>query len=228
MNKISCVCVNTKTGTIAIKGGIKPVFLMELANDAGEILIKFFNVNKTPKGSYSVDRNGDFAKLYRLTIGENPVARFSRCDQLLTHFIGYQFFIEYEQAHSNRIGDYLRVTSIKPEFPFLGDGWTMTGHLIRGTRKKTSKNLAISKQRNGNFLAISRQFSGNADTDAGLEPRGLERGFNPIRLFPIQDKDIPNTTLIHSNKYIEEEKPITASPPGFDLEHIEINQRFIF
>jgi hypothetical protein len=207
---LPCQCVNTKIGSLAIKGGIKPVIIVELATDDGEIVIKFFNVNLTAKNNYTVDRNSAFAKLYRLTIGENPVPRFSRCDKLLNHFIGYQFLVAFEQATCKRTGNYLRATNIQPVFPVIGDSWTITGHLIKNVRKKPIKNQAIFEPSLSKNQAIFEHFLGNADSTLDKTAPSLEHGLNPIQhpLSKIETYSIPITKYIDSNT-----KGVTQPPP---------------
>ncbi len=227
MNKQLCQCVNTKIGAINIKAGKRPVFILELASDDGQLFIKFFNVNRTAKGNYTTDRNGDFAKLYRLTAGENPSARFSRCDKLLSHFVGHRFFISYELAGDRHGNDYLRATSIKPERSVVGDEWTLTGHLIINARKKPVKSSAKNRQRLGNFEAKNGQFLGNCNSTQGQTTQGLEPVFDPIPhpLSKIGASHIPNI----NNTYIREiGQNITDSPPAIDLANLAIDQQFVF
>ena len=203
------LCINAKVGSIPTSGGIKPVLIVELTNDAGEIAIKFFNAKLTAKGNLSVDRNSDFAKLYRLTTGNNPIPRFTRCNQLMGHLIGYQFIADTDQAISKKHENYLRVTNIKPLNPITGDTWCLTGHMIKNVRVKSNK-LAINKQRNGNKLAISWQFVGNGDSTLGHNERGLEGSFNPIQHPPSK---IGTFNILHSLRYKENEKYLNYSPP---------------
>jgi hypothetical protein len=224
MKDTSCICVNTKVGCIAVKGGIKPVFILELVADSGELLVKFFNVQKTTKGNYTVGRNSDFACLYRLTIGENPAARFSRADRLLGHFRGYEFSVEYIEALDKLNNFYQKVTAIKPLNPIVSEDWTITGHLIKSVSQK-GKKLAKNCQRDGNFLAKSWQKFGNCDQPQSQADQGPEQDFNPIQHPPyhIRTSNIPiNISSINNKGYM------TGPPPGVDLATLEINQKFLF
>jgi hypothetical protein len=221
---IQCICVNTKVGSIAVKGGIKPVFILELVADSGELLVKFFNVQKTNKGNYTVGRSSDFACLYRLTTGENPAARFSRADRLLGHFKGYEFSVEYAEAIDKLNNFYQKVTAIKPLNPVVSEGWTVTGHLIKNVSQKR-KNLAKNCQRDGNFLTKTWQEIGNCDQSQSQAAQGLEQDFDPIQHTPsnIITSNIPIDISLLNNKGI-----LTRPPPDIDLATIEINQQFLF
>lgn len=226
MKNIPCICVNAKIGMIAVKGGIKPIFILEFATDDGELLVKFFNTNRTKKGNYTVSRNSDFARLYRQTIGENPSARFSRADQLLNHFIGYQFLVQHIEALDKKNIFYRKVTSIYPLNPIVSEGWTATGHLIRSVRSK-NKNLAKSYQRDSNFLAKSRQNLSNCDQPQSYDTQGLEYDLDPIQHPPYQVE----TSHILINKdinYINREKSQKRPPPEINLATLEIDQQYLF
>ncbi|MBL1262460.1 hypothetical protein [Candidatus Methylomicrobium oryzae] len=177
---IKGTCANTKVGSIAVKGGIKPVFIIELITDSGELLVKFFNVQRTKKGNYAVGRNSDFARLYRITTGSNPAGRFSRADRLLGHFKGYEFSVEYIEALDKLNNIYQKVTAIKPLNPIVSEGWTVTGHIIKNVSQK-GKNLATNCQRDGNFLAKTWQKFGNCDQHQAQIDQGLEQEFDPTQ-----------------------------------------------
>jgi hypothetical protein len=221
---IQCACVNAKVGTIAVKSGIKPVFVFELADDQGELLIKFFNSDKTSKGNYTVGRNSDFARLYRLTIGDNPSARFSRADRLLGHFVGHGFLVEYTEAIDKLNNFYRKVTAIKPLNPVVSEGWTVTGHLIKNVSQKSRK-LASKCQRDGDFLTKTYQEVGNCDQPQAQMVQGLEQDFNPIQhpTYHIRTSNIPIDISLFNSKGI-----LIRPPPDIDLATLEIDQKFLF
>jgi hypothetical protein len=220
---IQCICVNAKIGTIAVRGGVKPVFIFELADDQGELLIKFFNSDKTSKGNYTVGRNSDFARLYRLTIGDNPSARFSRADRLLGHFVGYGFLVEYLEAIDKLNNFYRKVTAIKPLNPVASEGWTVTGHLTKNVSQKNKK-LEKNCQHDGDFLAKTCQDVDNCDQHQSQANQGSEQDFNPIQHTPsnIRTSNIPIDISLFNNKRL------TRPPPVIDLATLEIDQQFIF
>lgn len=222
MNKIICQCVSAKAGDIKISAGVKPILILELADKAGEIYVKFFNADRTPKGNITVGRNSDFAKLYRLAIGENPAARFSRADKLLSHFVGIWFDIKSESAISKRDSEYQRVTGIAPSHPIVLDGWTITGHLIKTARTKPVKNQAIFGQHFGKNQAIFVQFLGNCNPPQASESTGLADELNPISHSPYQigTYHIPIVKIV---SYTEGdfEKHITGSPPSFASQRLD-------
>lgn len=205
-----CVCVNTKIGNIAVPGGVKPVLILELATDGGEILIKYFNVSQTEKDNYTVPRNSDFARLYRLTTGQNPSARFSRADRLLSHFFGYEFNAEYVPALDKKNNQYLKVTAIRPCAPVDSDAWTITGHLRKSVSSKNKK-LEKNWQPIGKILAKTWQFSGNCNSTGSQIPQRLEDDFNPIQHPPSKVKPFKVPTDSRST-YTEEDH----DPPPFE------------
>jgi hypothetical protein len=215
-----CRCVNTKTGSISTQAGKKPVLILELVTNDGELLIKFFNAELTPKGNHTTDRNSSFAKIYRLTLGENPQARFSRSDKLLGNFVGQYFLVKFEEAVSNKVGNYLRVTDIKPAQPIITDGWTITGHLIKAVRKKSGKNQSIFSQRLGKNQSIFGQFSVNDNSTQAQVKSGATDVLNPIQhpLSKIRASYIPTDYTRDSNS--RGKSPL----PDIDLASIEINQ----
>nr|WP_305907704.1 hypothetical protein [Methylomarinum sp. Ch1-1]MDP4520477.1 hypothetical protein [Methylomarinum sp. Ch1-1] len=156
-------CVASKIGASHTQGGVKSVFVLELADvSTGELSIKFFNVELTKNGNYTVGRNSDFAKLYRLTIGENHSKRFSRANQLLSHFHGFEFSITDEVSKGQNGKRFKKVTKILPKHPVISDDWTPTGMLKMKPRKRPKS--ADSK---GNEKAKSRQQVGKKRQKVG-------------------------------------------------------------
>lgn len=130
-----CECVNTKIAKIHVAGGVKDVFLLELFDlDNGYQIIKYFNVNRSKAGNYTVGRQSDFAKIYRITLGANPSARFSRAEQLLGHMRGQQFITEYREDRASNGSSYYKATSIKPAAPVITEEWFPSG-ILRCKRK---------------------------------------------------------------------------------------------
>lgn len=164
---ILCVCSSTKIGTINTKGGVKPIFILELINEAtGRVVIKYLNVIKTLKGNYSVKHDSDFAKLYRITTGENPVARYSKVKQLLPHFIGYEFIAEYSDASTASIAHYFKVKKLLPAKPIIMDEWFESGKLKPKIRKRKQRashpnRSAINRKTVGNTLEKEWKKTGN-------------------------------------------------------------------
>lgn len=225
---ISAQCVGARVGEIRISAGVKPVLILELADKTGELHIKFFSAGRTAKGNITVGRNSDFAKLFRISTGENPAARFSRADKLLSHFLGLWFDIKSESAINKRDSEYQRVTSIAPRYPIVTDGWTITGHLIKNVRGKPDKKQAIFGQRFVNNQAIIGQLLGNCNSTSDGETTGLEGDFNPISHFPYQigaSHILTNRDISLSGR--EKPRPISTSPPLVDSETTEPTQHRI-
>lgn len=189
-------CIGTRIGTIDARGGTKPVLIMELYSDASEhIAIKFFNCKCNSKGSYAVPRNGDFAKLYRLTIGENPDKRFSKSQQLLKHFHGYCFVIPNYELQTTRNGkEYLKVKDIKPKKPIYKESWTNAGILKKSSNHRRmrpvtdSENEDTNRKLKGNLVEKKWQPTGNDKSPKTQYTRGLEADFNPTKKLQTSSK----------------------------------------
>lgn len=146
-----CECIEAKTGSVKTAGGKKDTIILTLVDiESNQELVFFINAVKNKSANYSVPRQGKFAKLYRLTTGENPSSRFSKAQQLMKHFIGKDFICEYETAKSTKGHCYNKVTSITPANAQQSDEWLSSGF----TRKKR-------RQINGNDLEKKWQSVGN-------------------------------------------------------------------
>lgn len=178
-----CECSNVKVAQIQTPAGKKDVFVLELTSECtGKSLIKFFNVDKTLKSNYTVKHNSDFAKLYRVTTGENPIPRFSRADQLLSHLIGYEFVAEFINAISSAGIPYFKVTNLQPVIPIVTFEWFPTGQLKAKKRrrkqkvtandelykrKKTISNeLTKVKKKTGNVLTMEKAVTPHLNLDS--------------------------------------------------------------
>jgi hypothetical protein len=150
--KSECVCMTTRTCVIPTKGGFIPRFIMELhPDDEREPVLKFFGVEKTPKGNYTAKPNSDFAKLYRLTTGLNPKKRWDRVARFLKHFHDERFIVDWEEIETPDKRTYLKATHIKPVNPIIDDGiWTETGSLIKAGRPYSNhRKRSISRGNTG-------------------------------------------------------------------------------
>ena len=199
---VLCECIDTRIGNIPTAGGVKPVFIMQLQNEAiPEPLIKYFNCSRSKSGNHTVPHNSDFAKIYRSTLGDNPTKRFSKAHQLISHLSGYWFIASYESAQSRSLKQYLKVTHIKPENPARNDAWTHDGSL-----KKAVKNPPIQTPENGDEMATDWRQSGekmatdwrrhgDGETLEASNSLGLEAVFHPTKKRPNQGKT--TNTLSH-------------------------------
>lgn len=192
---VLCECIDTGQIHIESRAGKTPVFLLTLETESGKTLCKFLNFKLTLKGSCTVGHDSDFAKLYRLTLGENPVKRFSKAKQLLSHFRGYSFFAEYKPAAWSNGSPFLKVTSLQPVDPRQNNDWTGTGKL----RKKSRKRPDLKQKNDGNEVEISRKSNdeniekewknnGNEKTLEPAETLGLEPIFNPTYNIPAREE----------------------------------------
>ena len=196
---VLCECIDTRIGTIPTAGGIKPVFIMQLQNEAiPEPLIKYFNCNLSDAGNHTVQHNSDFAKIYRSTLGDNPTKRFSKAHQLISHLLGYWFIVSYESAQSRSRKQYLKVTHIKPEAPVRNDAWTLDGTLKKIPKNSPFKTLengdemATDWRQSGEKMAMDWRRHGDDETLEASNSLGLEAVFHPTKKRPDQGK-ITNT-----------------------------------
>ncbi|WP_341325920.1 hypothetical protein [Methylotuvimicrobium sp. KM2] len=224
MNEILCECVDTKIGSIRVKSGKKPVFIFELVSDTGELFIKFFNANKTPKGNYSVARNSDFARLYRLSTGNNPIKKFSECQKLIKHMSGYMFLASFEAARDRRGNEYNRVIALKPAEPIISGEWTITGHLIKGVRQP-GKNWGHFGENPGKNWGKT----GESNSTSGQVNSGATAVFNPIQHLPchIEAYQVGSRHSINTIKGLSVHSPPTDS----DLKVVfdsEFEQKYLF
>jgi len=192
---ISCECIGTRIGAINTAGGEKPVFIMELHAEAiNAPLIKYFNCNTSTKNRYTVSSNSDFAKLYRLTLGENPTKRFSEAKHLLSHFQEHRFNADYEHASLKNGTRYFKVTQIMPELSCKSDRWTANGTLKKVSRKSQKPPPEIPdehRKSTGQLPDFYRINTGQVPDDKTLQhPKtlGLEVVFNPTKTLPTQGK----------------------------------------
>lgn len=207
-------CIDAKTGTIKVRGAEakripKPVLIFDLLSCIDQTAaIKFFQCNKTTKNNYTVSRKGDFAKLYRLTFGESPDARFSRADRLLGHFIGMHFWCETTLEADRLTGEsYHKVTSILPVEIHRSDDWTDTGvKRKKSTKKRSSQqkpldnSLAKIWQKSGKKLANSWQKVGNDESLQPAKTLGLQPFSIPLNHAQQEDKPI-NTCSNEGQKF---------------------------
>ncbi len=168
---VECTCIDAYTGSIKTSGGIKPVFILHLySHELDRNIIKFFNCNITKTGNYTVNKNSDFARLYRLTIGENPVARYSKAKQLLGHMVCESYVCEYVESKDKNDQTYFKAKNIKPVVPKMHDDWFENGQLKRkragrkrssSIKSKSEKSLETARIHIGNELESNRLESGN-------------------------------------------------------------------
>lgn len=149
-----CECINTKIALIDIQGIKRPVFLLELITEDGRLVIKYLNVKKLRSGNYSVQKQSDFAKLYRLAFGDNPSKRFSKSQQLLPHFNGMKFITTFEEALSTNGTKYFKAKKLEPINPIITAEWTSTGQLKGKSRRRyKTQNVKSLRGQSGDDLA---------------------------------------------------------------------------
>lgn len=128
----------------------------------GEMAVLFLNADKTKSG-YKVTHNGKFAKIYRLTIGDNPKARYSKAEQLRGHFLGQHLKCKTELASYANGDSYMKAVEAKPLTPIIKAEWTATGNLIGKNRRCQPSQQAIAiSPFNGNKVETVRKNYGNS------------------------------------------------------------------
>lgn len=179
-----CVCVEAKTGQISTPGGIKHRIILTLIDlQSSKKLCLFFNTSKNKSG-HSVRRSSNFAKLYRITLGENPSDRFSKSQQLMKHFIGEKFLCEYELARSSKGENYYKGTSIVPIAPCETNEWLPDGSelITKNRRRQKDTKRTDTRKSIGNQLAKERQLVGNLLETVNSEKPHEIRAEQPISL----------------------------------------------
>jgi hypothetical protein len=129
--------------------------ILDLVSFDGSLkVVAFFNVKKTKKGFYTVGHKSRFAKLYRSTIGDNPSRLKGKAHQLVKHFIGEQFYVDYKEALRDDRSLYFKATDISPIKPIETKEWFSNGELkakARGryvTKKNKNRTLRGKEQEN--------------------------------------------------------------------------------
>lgn len=183
--KIGLLCECIEVRIIKIRGGATSIFVLELyASEAGLTLTMYFNCDSKTKGLYKVSRKSDFAKMYRLTLGEVEEKRFSKSHQLLGHFLGCRFSVsKYESATLSNGTPYLKVTEIKPETPIFSDRWTSTGVLRKGLKNHlhTGEKVATERRKSGGYMEKNRRQHGDDKTMQAANSLDLEPVLNPTK-----------------------------------------------
>jgi hypothetical protein len=181
---VLCECVGWKQSISNINGVSQHSFVLDLCVvGTGEMLVKYLNCNSTTPNRFTVKHNGDFPKLYRLTLGSNPTKRFSDAGKLVSHFLGCRFIAQYKTVMGKNKMVYSKVVSLRPEKPILDDAWTSTG-MVKKTRKGCHKTaeypwniggLSVDERWNIGGLSVDEKTLQTANS------LGLEALFNPIQ-----------------------------------------------
>lgn len=177
-----CECIGAHISKVNTPGGFKPAITLTLfSHDLNKKMVYFCNAIKATvsKKNHSVKPNSNFAKLYRLTTGNNP--KFSKSQQLMKHLIGEWFCCEYSQDKDKNGLPYFKVTSIKPLAPITDGNWLPDGTLI-----KDKTNSAIkpdnSQHLSGTSLAPNWQQTGTDLAPPSAENLQPERAGAPIQV----------------------------------------------
>jgi hypothetical protein len=181
---VLCECTDWRQSVSDFEGIGQHSFILDLCViSTGEMLVKYLNCNSTTKNRYTVKHNGDFAKLYRLALGSNPIKRFSEAQHLVSHFLGCRFFAQYTTAIGNDKKVYLKVVSLKPEKAILSDTWTSTG-MVKKARKARHKIPETYRNITGDLPETYRNITGktpDAKTLQAQQTLHREPLFNPTQ-----------------------------------------------
>jgi hypothetical protein len=139
--------------------------LLELLSDDGERYVLYFNAVSNKKG-FAVNHNSKFAKLYRLAVGANPINRYSKAQQLIKHFIGYEFHVqESELKHDDNGEMYHKIIRCSAADPISTIEWDKSGRLKPKAKKKSRlkpvPKLENNWKNNGSELEINWKTNGN-------------------------------------------------------------------
>jgi len=139
--------------------------VLEFRSAEGEKYVLYFNGVSNKKG-FAVRHNSKFAMLYRLALGENPVNRYSKVQQLIKHFIGYEFHVQESELKIEGNGETChKVISCSPADVHTSIDWDKLGRLKPKPKKKSRlkrvPELEVSRKHNGNEQAINGQINGN-------------------------------------------------------------------
>lgn len=209
---VLCECVGWKHSLSNIKGIEQHSFILDLCIvDTGEMLVKYLNCNSTTQNRFTVPQNGDFAKLYRLTLGSNPTKRFSEAGKLVSHFLGCRFFAEYKKTIAKNKIVYSKVISLRPEKPILNDSWTSTG-MVKKTHKGGHKTEEYQRKSSGLLADKQRIFSGKVADCKSLQASkslGLEPVFNHVQSpepisKKVQRELVPRTNFFNYSRFENE------------------------
>lgn len=136
------VCIDVKHVTVSTPGGKKPTIILTLkCLETENTIIKFFNCEKTEKGNLKVNKNSDFARTYRLTLGADPQPRYSRAQSLLNHLVGFEFSCYYTLQTDTQGNLYYKAKAkdFHVAKPVYSDRWFSDGVLMPLRNKQPVK-----------------------------------------------------------------------------------------
>lgn len=197
-------CIDARTGMMKAGTVTKPVLILELMSTHDEsTAIKYFQCELIGNGFYSAPRQGDFAKLYRITFGTDPGRRFSKSQQLIKHFLGVTFYCEINLATYKKTGEcYQKVVDIKPVENQKSELWTSTGTKLkkpRNSQNTLDKKLETHWKPTGNRLETDWKPLGNAKSLQPAETLGLQPFSIPLN-HPWQASKTTDTQEIFEQK----------------------------
>lgn len=153
-----CLCVDGRVGY----NRNQPVLILDfLTVDEERKVVGFFNVTETAKGGYTVGDKSKFAKLYRLTIGDNPKRLKGKAHQLIKHFIGECLVVSFKEAQTDKGVFHFKAEEIKPIEPIITHEWFSTGELKGKVRGRYRDKVLHRQQKSRNNLDESWISIGN-------------------------------------------------------------------
>ena len=139
MIDLECLSISVKTVKIN-QATLKKSIVMELIDlDTGLKVIKYFNLKKqqTPTKTNSIEENGSFSKLYRLTTGNDiKPDQYKRTERLFSGLVGARFVGEFDEK--NNAGELFgQAKKIAPKHPYFDvSRWSNDG-TARAHKKRT-------------------------------------------------------------------------------------------
>lgn len=217
-----CISISNSEKILTPKGKSKPTFacsfVMKLVEiDTGEEITCYLKHQKSKKGNATVKSNSKFAKLYRLTTGDNPRKRYSYAKQLAKHFNGKRFLVEYEITKTQQNESYRKAINIKPASPIITDEWTINGVLLGKTRARKSANNRGSiedelRDNRGNIEDLLR-IENAEESHFNLASPDISTAYQSIRAIGQGGIRAGSTVVLGmlDNKYITKPSSIDAS-----------------
>lgn len=183
--------------------------------------VKFFNAKPGSNGAAITDKNSNFAKLYRLTTGENNKARYSKSHQLMNHLIGYSFYCIFEKSFYSNGEPFYKVTYIRSKNAVLGEDWTASGTLKSKPRNRKYQNKNRHKTETRQSKKESKpdkKWKKTGNTNIPLTPINTWDGDKfevELKNQPVRDVSYENTpsniienkdkTLVNKTDFTDEE-----------------------
>lgn len=197
--------------------GVKIILM--LADDHGTSYRKFFQTQRVNKRNRIVTaKDGDLAKLYRLTLGKEAGHRLRNSMIMARALIGYKFIASTKAETDKSTGEiYFKANNLEPTNPVLTELWTATGATkSKIKRPKTNPDLTQNLPKIDPNLTRDHVAQTPINTWAG------EQSESDIRC-QILEEQIPDTSLTLLEKY-----KVKNNMSGYDFKQMpnETNDQY--